>query len=478
MKPPEALHALTELALAERLLALHLDVGDRAGAWPLLAGRLAEAMSAPAAILTRRGAGWEVRAHSPADHPFTTDPDAAAVLDRVRHDEGTPTREWQNGHGVWTLAVSRSRPVVAVAVRGEWAALAPVLAATAQNLALIARVWVGRERARSRAAVHRLSRELERAATPQAVWQAIVRAMARTSGARIAALAVPDPADQRLAIVATRGYPLELVEHLRIEPGTGILGTVFRSGKTLHVESGAPPSGLRRRPRYRSDSFIAMPIGPAQDPLGVVCVTDQEDNRAFTRDDLSNLRALAAPAALALGRQRAFAQAEKYAHAAAVDAVSGVFNRRYFQSRLDEELQRSVRHGLSVALLMIDIDDFKIVNDRFGHLVGDTVIRDVADILRRSVRVFDVCARFGGEEFAILMPGTAVESAARVAGRVRERIEAYRPFDRGLDALRITVSVGLAVSSAGMTGTDLIARSDEALYFAKREGKNRLHILG
>jgi diguanylate cyclase (GGDEF)-like protein len=309
------------------------------------------------------------------------------------------------------------------------------------------------------------------------VWQAIVRAMARAAAARIAALAIPDPVDQRLAVVATRGYPLELVEHLRIEPGTGIMGTVFQSGKTLHVEGGAAATGLRRRPRYRSDSFIVMPIGPAPEPLGVVCVTDHVDNRPFTRDDLSNLRALAAPAGLALGRQRAFAQAERFAHAAAVDPVSGVFNRRYFQSRLDEELQRSVRHGLSVALLMIDIDDFKNVNDRFGHLVGDTVIKDVADILRRSVRVFDVCARFGGEEFAILMPGTGVESAARVANRVRERIEVYRPFDRGLDALRITVSVGLAVSSAGMTGTDLIQRSDEALYIAKREGKNRLRII-
>jgi diguanylate cyclase (GGDEF)-like protein len=102
---------------------------------------------------------------------------------------------------------------------------------------------------------------------------------------------------------------------------------------------------------------------------------------------------------------------------------------------------------------MIDIDDFKSVNDSYGHLAGDAVIRDVAEILRRSVRVFDVCARFGGEEFAIIMPGSVVDSAAMVAERIRERIEAYRPTEPGLERIKLTVSIGLAVSSPVCPGT-------------------------
>jgi diguanylate cyclase (GGDEF)-like protein len=125
---------------------------------------------------------------------------------------------------------------------------------------------------------------------------------------------------------------------------------------------------------------------------------------------------------------------------------------------------------------MIDIDDFKGVNDSFGHLAGDTVIRDVAEILRRSVRVFDVCARFGGEEFAIIMPGSVVESAAMVAERIRERIQSYRPAESGLENLSLTVSIGLAVSTPGMTSQDLIEAADRALYRAKRAGKNRVRI--
>jgi diguanylate cyclase (GGDEF)-like protein len=189
---------------------------------------------------------------------------------------------------------------------------------------------------------------------------------------------------------------------------------------------------------------------------------------------VSTLRGLAAPAALALARERALLQAEAYAHAAAVDPLSGAFNRRHFHVRLEEELQRSRRHEIQLALLMIDIDNFKSVNDSFGHLAGDTVIKGIADILRRSVRVFDVCARFGGEEFVIIMPGSGTASAMNVAQRIRERIESFRPSDRTLEGLAITASVGLAVSSPGMSGREIIARADQALYLAKRAGKNRV----
>jgi len=126
-----------------------------------------------------------------------------------------------------------------------------------------------------------------------------------------------------------------------------------------------------------------------------------------------------------------------------------------------------------VALLMIDIDNFKGINDRFGHLAGDLVIRGVGDILKRSVRRFDLCTRFGGEEFAIVMPGSGPENSAPVAERIRQRIEAFRPPDTELADLRVTASIGMAVSQ-GASVRELIARADQALYEAKQAGKNRL----
>ena len=126
---------------------------------------------------------------------------------------------------------------------------------------------------------------------------------------------------------------------------------------------------------------------------------------------------------------------------------------------------------------MIDVDELKVINDSFGHLAGDLVIKDIAEILRRSVRMFDVCARFGGDEFAIIMPGSAAASAIRIAERIRQRIESYLPSVRPLQSHRVTASIGLAISTPDMTVRDLIAHADQALYLAKREGKNRVRVL-
>jgi diguanylate cyclase (GGDEF)-like protein len=239
------------------------------------------------------------------------------------------------------------------------------------------------------------------------------------------------------------------------------------------VEDITTVPGLQRRPRYRTKSFMAVPISAGSDVLGVVCVADRLDNAAFNRVDLSNLRALAAPAALALARERARRDADEFARAAVTDPLSGLFNRRYFHERLEEELDRARRQNSTVTLLMIDIDDFKGINDRFGHLAGDLVIRGVGDILKRSVRRFDLCTRFGGEEFAIVMPGSDPENAVPVAERICQRIEGFRTADSELAELRVTASIGMAVAQ-GISGRELIARADHALYDAKQAGKNRV----
>ena len=317
----------------------------------------------------------------------------------------------------------------------------------------------------------RLTRVLGRTEGLGEVCSIVVRHVARCLESRLVTVAVPT--DDHLEIMATFGYPRDLVRMLRIAPGTGIIGSVYQNGAPLLVQDVASVPGLRRRPRYRTNSFIALPISAGQDVLGVLCVADRLDNAPFDREDLGTLRTLAAPAALALARERAKREAEGFARAAVTDPVSGLFNRRYFHERLEEELDRARRHGTNVSLLMIDIDNFKGINDTFGHLAGDLVIRGVGDILKRSVRRFDLCTRYGGEEFAIVMPGSGAESSASVGERIRQRIEAFRPPDSELTDLRVTASIGMAVSQ-GASMRELIARADHALYEAKRSGKNRL----
>jgi diguanylate cyclase (GGDEF)-like protein len=469
----------------QRLIETQLERDEGAGGMDAnrfvsLASRTAEIFDAAAAIMVRRGGHWSLDAHSPSEPHFQSDPDDAdAFTTLVDAPPSSRVKSWTDADDeMWTLIVVPLHPPAIIAVHGDWMPSSQQLSLWARCLAVVWQAGVTAARARSRRIGHRLARSLARANGLPDVCNTIARTMAGAVKARLAALAVPTLPGNHLAIMATYGYSLELVKHLRIKPGAGVIGSVFESGRIARettTEDGS--DAKRRRPRYRTDSFIALPIRSGAEVLGVMCVTDRIDNRPFTREDASTLRALAAPAALALARERALVQMRQFAHGSAVDPLSGSFNRRHFQARLQEELERSRRDHIELAILMVDIDDFKSINDSFGHLVGDTLIKDVAEILRRSVRVFDVCARFGGDEFAVLMPASTVESAAKVAERIRERIETSQSLDSHGQALRVTASVGLAMSSPAASASDIIARADEALYVAKREGKNRLRIL-
>jgi diguanylate cyclase (GGDEF)-like protein len=466
---------------ARLLLELHLDIGnapDPAAGLEGLAQAITGIVAAKVLFLSKLDRVWSVSAESQLEPGLAPAGGIGPTFDRVAELPVPKSVErWHDGETMWTLVPCGTHPgpPSVMAMEGDWTHSSRVLLSLAGNVSQALCANAVSSRARLRLTTHRLSGLLSRLTGQKAVCEAIVRCAARAVTARIAAVGVTDASEGRLSIVATQGYPLALVEHLRIDPGAGILGSVLQSGRAMHVRNILTlPQPHRPRPRYRTSSFVAVPIRASREILGVICVTDRGDNRPFTHEDVSTLRGIAAPAALALGRERALLQAEAYAHAAAVDPLSGAFNRRHFHVRLEEELQRSRRHEIQLALLMIDIDDFKSVNDSFGHLAGDTVIKGIADILRRSVRVFDVCARFGGEEFVIIMPGSGTASAMNVAERIRERIESFRPSDRTLEGLSITASVGLAVSSPGMSGREIIARADQALYLAKRAGKNRV----
>lgn len=153
------------------------------------------------------------------------------------------------------------------------------------------------------------------------------------------------------------------------------------------------------------------------------------------------------------------------------DVVTGLRNHRYFQTRLREELQRSERQGTPTALLIMDLDDFKRVNDQHGHAVGDAVLHGVAETLGGSARSTDVVCRYGGEEIAMILPSTSREDAVRAAERLREAV-AQRPHPRGL---KVTISVGVAIYPTHAKQADaLITAADTAMYQAKRAGKNRV----
>lgn len=155
------------------------------------------------------------------------------------------------------------------------------------------------------------------------------------------------------------------------------------------------------------------------------------------------------------------------------DPLTGLANRREFDQRLDDEIRRAQRQGTPLAVAMLDLDRFKNVNDRFGHALGDAVLREVGDLIRRECRAIDIIGRYGGEEFALALPGTDLHAGATLCERIRVAFERC-DWQQLHPDLAVTVSAGVSVWSPGADAQTLLAAADANLYEAKRSGRNRV----
>lgn len=169
---------------------------------------------------------------------------------------------------------------------------------------------------------------------------------------------------------------------------------------------------------------------------------------------------------------------EKLKQDGLTDPLTGIYNRRFFERRMNEELEKLRRSRGELACIVADIDHFKRINDVYGHLVGDHVLQRVAAELGKDLRSSDVLARYGGEEFVLLLPSTSVELAAEIAERLRRSLESLSFHDLGYGQLRVSATLGLAIAkgSANGGGDDLFHRADQALYTGKQSGRNRVVI--
>ncbi len=365
-------------------------------------------------------------------------------------------------------------PIVVLAIEGDCSELREPLESGAASLVLA--LQVVRERAARHEAArllvdgYAMIRRLSRLGSVEAVAGSVVRHVAELLGAERVSLALYREADASLTIEATEGFPLTAVKGVRILPGDWVVGHVFASRRPVIVPDVRLLPNLRANPtKYRTFSFAAVPMLAGSEAVGVITVTDKRGNTAFTRQDELVLRTLAAAAAVALVAARSGDEVTRLAYAATIDALTGLLNRPGFDTRLHQEVERSRRESGNLAVLMADVDDFKTINDTRGHQVGDAVLRLVGSVIRSSVRVFDVCARYGGDEFAVVMPNSDRESAIMCAERIRRRI-AERSVDDDLPPL--TMSIGVAIIAPGDSAGDVILRADQCLYLAKADGKN------
>jgi diguanylate cyclase (GGDEF)-like protein len=279
-----------------------------------------------------------------------------------------------------------------------------------------------------------------------------------------------DEDEQRMHLRVTRSV-VEMNSHT-YERGNILNIWAAKHARPLLVTSGRHPQADLALQAMRCDSALVIPLFVSNRVLGSMQFYGREKNR-FCREDAQLLWILALVSENLLTRDYANEGLLRYAF---TDFLTGMKTRGYFEQQLDLEIKRAERKKSTLALLMIDIDFFKSLNDTYGHHVGDQVLRDISSILMKDMREIDTVARYGGEEFVIILPETSSVGAHQVAQRLRRSVEQANFFAGSPDKVEhLSISIGIALfDQDAQFRQDLIEAADSALYSAKSQGRNQV----
>jgi diguanylate cyclase (GGDEF)-like protein/PAS domain S-box-containing protein len=323
--------------------------------------------------------------------------------------------------------------------------------------------------------LHQASQQVSATLDPYQLYEAVHLAATQVMPTEsfVISMLVPDTQEIELVYMMDR-YGRSPIH--RVPAGRGLSGYVIRTGRTVligNLETELDFEVIPFGDPNPVQSFLAVPMRRQDGSVFGMVSAQSYQKYAYRPEDVELLELLAAHAAISLDNTRLFSELQ---HQAILDDLTGLYNRRHFFEVARLEFERARRYQRSLSIIMVDIDHFKHVNDRYGHLVGDQVLRLIADRFRLNVREIDVAGRYGGEEFILLIPETGSEGVRQAAERLRIAIS-NTPVQTFQHSISITASIGVASIDSNCPDLDhLIYLADKSLYLAKKAGRNLVGI--
>ena len=276
---------------------------------------------------------------------------------------------------------------------------------------------------------------------------------------------------RELAFCESAGLTAWEMKNISFKLGEGVAGWVAKHKKPVLIGdvNNDPRFKVVDKQRRKMVSMISAPLMVKRRVIGVVSLTTRDGNHVFTQDELELVVLMSAHISLALENNRLY-------EISVLDGLTNVYNRRYLEQRLMEEVAYSKRYKKPLTVLLLDIDFFKNLNDTYGHQAGDSVLKEFSTLLGKALREYDVIARYGGEEFAVILPTTPRPKGASIAERLRLSVK-QKKFVHDTETISATVSIGVAsLPEDGKTPDELIASADRALYLAKESGRDQIQL--
>ncbi len=323
---------------------------------------------------------------------------------------------------------------------------------------------------------HELARALTSSLDLNAIPYTMLEYMERFIDAELWALLMVDHERQELYYVTAAGDKLSGLRDLRVKIGEGLAGWVAEHGETLIIPEAASDQRLTavsQSHTFSVHSAIGMPIRGRKGTHGVLEIFNPnlDENSDYT---IAFLHILVDYAAIAIENAQEVARAQLLT---ITDDVTGLFNARHLYEALESELATSKRESSSLSLMFLDLDRFKMINDNYGHLVGSNLLGRVGKRLRELCRINDICFRYGGDEFVVLMPDTSKNEAARLAKDVHASLSnSLFVIKEGLE-LNIGSSIGVATyPNDGKTSHEILGTADKRMYSVKSSGRGRVMV--